>query len=165
MSIREWVTKLRILDPEKVRVLSARMDTVDLEVNGTLYTNVKLKRPFPYTRPECLILYTNDDREIGILRDYRKLDKGSKELLERVLEIIYFMPKIKRIMSVNSRGGYYEWVVDTDKGVIKFKTWRSCARFLSNGKVIIKDINGNVYCVENIFRLNTKSQALLSIFI
>jgi len=165
MSIKEWVNKLKILDPEDVKVLGARIDTIDIEVNGVLYTNVRLKRPFPYTHPECLILYDSNDEEVGILRDYRKLDKESKNLVERVLEVVYFMPRVKRILSINPRGGVYEWVVDTDKGLIKFKTWRSCARLLSNGKVIIKDVDGNVYCVENIFKLNSRSQALLSIFI
>jgi len=165
MSIKEWVSKLKILDPKKVKVLSANVDTIDLEVNGILYINAKPRRPFPYTHPECLIFYTSSDEEIGMLRDYRKLDRKSQRLLEHVLNVVYFMPKIKRIVSISSRGGLYEWVVDTDKGLIKFKTWSSCARFLSNGKVIIKDVNGNVYCVENIFKLNPRNQALLSIFI
>lgn len=165
MSIKKWINKLKILNPKNVKVLYARIDTIDVEINGILYTNVRLRRPFPYTHPECLILYDNDDKEIGILRDYRRLDDKSRNLLERVLEVIYFMPRVKRILSISPRGGVYEWIADTDKGLIKFRTWRSCTRFLSNGKVIIKDINGNVYCVENVFKLNSKSQALLSIFI
>jgi len=165
VGIEEWVAKLRILDPSRVRVVSVRTDTVDVEVDGALHAGVRPRRPFPYTHPECVILYGPGDEEIGIIRDYRRLDERSRELLERALGVIYFTPRVKRIIRVSSRGGRYEWLVETDRGVVKFETWSSCTRFLSNGKVVIKDVNGNVYCVENFFRLDKRSQLLLSIFV
>ncbi len=162
MSLSEWVKRLRILDPTKVKVLDVRLDTVDIEIEGKVYTNVTPRRPFPYTHPEYVILYDQNDEEIGILKDYRKLDKQSRERLERALDLIYFVPKIRRILGVQTVGRHYRWTVLTDRGVVNFETRTSCARILSDGKVIIKDINGAVYCIENLYKLDPRSLAWLS---
>ncbi len=165
LSIKEWVARLNILNPKKVKIISSHLDTVDLEIDGKIYFNVIPKRPFPLTKPEFIIFYTTDNHEIGILKDYRKLDKESREKLEKVLNLIYFMPKIKRVISIKFSGGKYKWIVETDKGIIEFETWSSCIRLLNNGKVIVKDISGNVYCIDNLFLLDSKSISLISAFI
>lgn len=165
MSIKEWLSKLNILDPRRVKVLSAHLDTIDLEINRKIYTNVIPKKPFPFSRPFMVIFYTSDEVEIGILKDYRKMDNRSRELLEKVLNRIYFMPIITKILKIDFSGGKYRWIVKTDKGKVEFETKGSCVRVLNNGVIIIKDIHGNVYKVENPFKLDAKSLSLLSAFI
>ena len=165
MSLKEWLSKLKILNPSDVKITSAYIDTIDLIIKGKVYSNVVPKKPFPYTRPYYIIFYTLDGKELGILRDYRKLDKESKKLLEKVLDTLYFIPKIKKVISIKFVQGKYRWVVDTDKGRIEFETWSSCSKMLSNGKIIIKDVHGRVYCIENLFSLDAKSISLISVFI
>jgi len=163
VGIEEWIKSLRLLDPKKVRIFDAFIDTINVEINGRIYCNVKPRRPFPYTHPEYIILYTEEDDEIGILPDYRKLDRKSRKHLERVLEIIYYVPKVKRINKLDTTKSKYEWEIVTDKGVINIRTWSRCTRWLPNGKLLIYDINGNVYMVENINNLDVKSRAFLDI--
>jgi len=158
LSLDKWLKSMRILDPKKIRVLNADLDTLDMEIDGVVFKGVKPRRPFPYTHPEYLILYDKDEKEIGIIRDYRKLDKRSRHLLEKVLNVIYFMPTIERILSITrSKGWKYKWKVETDKGYCEFETWGRCARLLPNGRIIITDTSGNVYQIKNIASLDSKS--------
>jgi len=153
--------ELKMLDPRRVRVLEARLDEVDVEIEGRVYCGVRPRRPFPYSYPEIIILY-RDEEELGMLRDYRKLDPRSRELLERVLRIIYFMPRVKKILGVRSAKGKYEWRVVTDKGPVTFYTWSRCIRLLRDGRLLIKDVDGRVYMVEDPERLDSKSRLYLS---
>jgi len=162
-SIEEWIKQLRILDPKRVRVYEAFVDTVNMEINGKIYCNVKPRRPFPYTHPEYIIFFAEDDTELGILTDYRKLDRMSRKRLERVLKIIYYIPQIKRIIKLDTTKSRYEWEIETDKGVVVIKTWSRCTRWLPNGKLLIYDVDGNVYIVEDISKLDPKSRAYLDI--
>ncbi len=163
MGIEEWVKKLNIIDPRKVKIVGVHLDTFDAEINGKFYCNIKPKKPFPYTRPEYLILYTQNGEEVGILRDYRRLDGKSRESLERVLNIIYFIPRVKRILGLKAEGWIYEWVIETDKGIVKFKSYSRCTRQIGPFKVLLKDVNTNVYLIEDLRRLDSKSLSLLRI--
>ncbi|RLE88501.1 MAG: hypothetical protein DRJ67_01880 [Thermoprotei archaeon] len=153
--------ELKMLDPRHVRVLEARLDEVDVEIEGRVYCGVRPRRPFPYSYPEIVIFY-RDEEELGMLRDYRKLDPRSRELLERVLRIIYFMPRVKKILGVRSAKGKYEWRVVTDKGPVTFYTWSRCIRLLRDGRLLIRDADGRVYMVEDPEKLDSKSRLYLS---
>ena len=161
--LKDWIAQLRILDPKHVKVVKAEVDVVDVEICGRLYHNVKPRRPFPLTHPEYVIFFKEDDEEVGILRDYRKLDKESRAHLERVLNVIYFMPQVKRILSINTSGWTYKWLVETDKGIVNFETWSRCIRIIKGKKVIIYDIHGGVYCINDISKLDTRSLLWLSV--
>ena len=162
MSLEKWIKSLRILNPKKVKVIRAELDTIDLEIEGMVFTDVRPRRPFPYTHPEYIIFYDKDEKEIGILHDYRKLDRKSRALLEQVLNLIYFMPTIKRILSIDrSKGWKYLWRVETDKGFREFETHGRCTRLLPDGRIIITDASGNVYQIKNLNELDSKSIAWL----
>mgnify|MGYP000350732659 CR=1 FL=1 len=161
-SLKDWIKSLNIIDPKDIKVIAVSGDTIDIKIGNKVYQNVKPKRPFPYTHPEYIILTVGDEEEIGIIKDYRKLDKRSRKLLERALEVLYFMPKIKKILSIRTTGWLYEWNVETDKGSTSFNTYSRCIRFITDKKVVIYDIHGNVYCIEDIHKLDTRSLMLLS---
>ncbi|RLE66148.1 MAG: hypothetical protein DRJ34_05540 [Thermoprotei archaeon] len=162
-SIGKWIKNIRLLNPKNVKIYEAYIDTINVEINGRFYYNVKPRRPFPYTHPEYIIFYTEDDKEIGILSNYRKLDRKSKKLLEKVLNIIYYIPKIKRIIKLDTTKSKYEWRIETDRGEIQIYTWSRCTRWLPNGKLLIYDVDGNVYMIENLRSLDSKSKAYLDI--
>jgi len=161
MCVENLQRELKILDPRRVHVLEARLDEVDVEIEGRVYCGVRPRRPFPYSHPEIIMFYKGEE-ELGMLRDYRRLDPRSRELLERVLRIIYFMPRVKKILGVRSAKGKYEWRVVTDKGPVTFYTWSRCIRLLRDGRLLIRDIDGRVYMVENPEKLDSKSRLYLS---
>ncbi|MEM4919698.1 MAG: DUF1854 domain-containing protein, partial [Thermofilaceae archaeon] len=154
-------SSLKILDPLRVRVLEARLDEMDVEIDGVAYKGVRPKRPFPFSYPEIVILY-RDNEELGMLRDYRRLDPKSRELMERVLKVIYFMPRVKKVLSIRSVEGKYEWKVVTDKGEVTFYSWGRAVRVLRDGRLLIRDIYNRAYIVEEPEKLDNRSRLLLS---
>lgn len=157
-------SQLKALDPSKVKVLEARLDELDVEIEGRVYRGVRPKRPFPFSYPEIVILY-NGDEELGILRDYTHLEPKSRELLDQVLRVIYFMPRIRKILNIRSVEGRYEWRVVTDKGEITFQTWGRCVRVLHDGRLIVRDIYSRAYLVEEPEKLDSRSRLYLSMMI
>lgn len=160
MRIKDLGEELKMFRPERVHVLEAGVDEVDLEIDGRVYCRVRPRRPFPYSHPEIIVFYRGEE-ELGVLRDYRKLDPRSRELLERVLKIVYFMPRVNKILSVRNVRGKYEWRVVTDKGEVTFYTWSRCIRLLRDGRLLIRDVDGRVYMVESPEKLDSKSRLYL----
>lgn len=156
--------ELRILDPKKVRVTAAYLDEVNVEIDGELIQGVRPRKPFPYSHPEIVIFYKGNE-EIGILRDYRMLDDESRSALEKALRIVYFMPEIRKVLSIRWVQGRYEWRVITDKGEEKFETWSRCVRVLPDGRLVVKDIYSRAYIVEHPEKLDAKSKALLTMMV
>ena len=158
------LSTLKILEPPRVKVLEAKLDELTIDVDGTVYSGVRPRRPFPFSHPEIVIFYRGDE-EIGLLRDYRKLDPRSRELLERVLKVIYFMPKVLKVLGIRSVEGKYEWRVVTDKGETTFYSWGRCVRVLRDGRLIIRDIYGRAYLVEEPEKLDARSRLYLSMMV
>ncbi|MCS7104912.1 MAG: DUF1854 domain-containing protein [Thermofilaceae archaeon] len=157
-------SELKILEPSRVRVSEARLDEIDVEIDGELIRGVRPRRPFPFSYPEIVILY-KDKEELGILRDYRNLDTRSRELLEKVLKVVYFMPKIRRVLNIRSVEGKYEWKVITDKGELTFFTWGRCVRVLRDGRLLVRDIYSRAYIVDEPEKLDNRSRLYLSMMI
>lgn len=156
--------QLRVLDPSRVKILEARLDEVDAEIEGVVHRGVRPRRPFPFSYPEIVILYEGDE-ELGLLKDYRLLDNRSRELLERVLKVVYFVPQIRRVLSVRSTEGKYEWRVVTERGEITFLTWGRAVRVLRDGRILVRDIYGRAYIVEEPEKLDSRSRLYLSMMI
>lgn len=147
-----------------MKIIDARLDEIDLVLNGKIICGVRPRRPFPYTHPEIILLY-KEGEELGMLRNYKELDRKSRKLLEKVLSIIYYMPEIKRIYNIKRERGKYHWKVLTDKGEMEFNTWSKCIRLLPDGRLIIKDVDERVYHVKSIERLDAKSRLYLEIML
>ena len=158
------IKELTILEPSRIRVVAARLDEIDLEIDGKMIKGVKLKRPFPYSHPEIIIFY-QDEKELGILLNYKLLDSKSRELLESVLRVVYFMPVIKKILDISRVRGRYRWKVVTDKGEETFETWSRCVRVLPDGRMIVKDVHGRAYLVDNVEKLDSRSRLLLNMMV
>ncbi|KYH36751.1 MAG: hypothetical protein AYL29_011220 [Candidatus Bathyarchaeota archaeon B24] len=158
--------ELKAIDPKTVKVLKAGLDTVDISVNGKLYSNVIPRKPFPLSHPEVVLLCTEDGREIGVIEDCRKLDAKSRGELEKVLDVIYYIPRIKRINKIDHKEQKYVWKVEIEEGKdIEIVTWSRCVRIMPDGRIFIKDVNGHYYEVRSLSSLDLKSKILLGTMI
>lgn len=157
-------SSLKVLEPFRVRVLEARLDEMDVEIDGVAYRRVRPRRPLPFSYPEIVILY-KDNEELGILLDYRRLDPRSRELIEQVLKVVYFMPRVKKVFSIRNVEGKYEWKVVTDKGELTFYSWGRAVRVLRDGRLLIRDIYNRAYIVEDPEKLDNRSRLLLSMMV
>jgi len=156
---RKWIN---LVDPKEVEArFSEKGNALTLKVNGVTYSEVVPRKPFPLSRPNFIIFTTRDGEEICAVKDYTKMDPNSVKAVEKLLNKMYFIPKIKRVIALNYEGGAYVWAVETDKGRREFKTRGRRIYQMDDGKIVITDTHGNVYLIENPARLDRRSREML----
>ena len=86
---------------------------------------------------------------------------STAEVLTHELERLYFLPKIVRIRGVTEEYGVLRVEVDTDKGPRTFEVrTREHIRFLPNGRILLRDLDGNRYEIPRLADLDGFSQML-----
>ena len=149
-------------------------DTLTMSISdGTFYPRISLRRCFPMSRKSILISVRRqdgdepeDDVEVGILRDPAQMDAESQRAVDRELRLHYFVPTIRRIVSIREEFEFLYWQVDTDRGEKEFITRQNvirAAREVSPGRWLIIDINQARYEVFDQRQLDKSSQELLKL--
>ncbi len=131
---------------------------------GKTYKGLKVTLMFPLTDRNSFIQFLDEqENEIGILKHIGDLDTKSRSVVVSEIEKAYFIPQIKEILSIDSQFGADVWQVMTDKGIRTFDVVgkRRNIRYLTNDRVLIKDIDGNRYEIPSVQQLNKGSQKLL----
>ena len=156
--------EVQFLDAANLKIARNSFEELTVELpDGTSHTNVEAVRSFPLTdSSKYITLLDSEGKEIGIVRDIKHLPQESAETLLSELQKRYFMPKIIKIYELDGEFGVTRWVVETNRGPVTF-SMRS--RFdvvsLENGRVLIKDVDGNRYEIENYHGLDPESIVLL----
>lgn len=156
--------EVEFLDAANVKIARNPFEELIVELpDGTTYTNVEAIRSFPLTDSNKYIsLLDSEEKEIGIIQDIKQLPRESEKVLRSELQKRYFLPKITKIHSLDGEFGVTEWVVETNRGPVTFgMRTRYDVVSLENGRVLIKDADGNRYEIENYHRLDPDSIALL----
>ncbi len=156
--------ELEFLDPNSVSIYRNAFEELVVELSdGTTHTKVDVIRSFPIKEPVRYIsLVDNEGNEIGIVEDVRKLIPQSRDILLEELQKRYFMPKITKINAVDGQFGLTQWDVETTQGHVEFgMRSRYDIVSLESNRVLIKDVDGNRYEIENYNNLDPKSYALL----
>jgi hypothetical protein len=156
--------ELNLLDPARVRVRRDPFQDLVLEIDGREHAQVQVRRGFPLSAAgHYLSLRDRQGQELGIVRDLRELDRQSQSVLAAELERVYFMPRIVRVLGIEERFHVPRWEVETDRGprVFEIRTGRSDVRVLPDGRVLIRDADGNPYEIPDYRRLDAASQALI----
>lgn len=160
-ALREW-------DPRNVRVRQDEFGDMRLEVQTrdgewAFYERVHPARPFPLTAPnEFISFFDEHENFLGLVRDLRRLDRDAQKLIEEVMDRRYFMPRIRRIVSLEIRGGVTSWVVETDRGERTFDVRdRDDLRPLPPYRLVIGDVDGNRYEIPDYTALDEDSRYLL----
>ncbi len=137
-------------------------------INGKDEARVWLHRVFPFDMErEFISVQTKDNEELGMIRSLDCFSDAEQELLSAELERKYFTPKIKKIKSLKEHRGFSYWQVETDLGDMDISlqdTYRSLNR-IGEGRVIVTDIAGNRYEIEDISDLDRRSRRKLELYI
>lgn len=132
------------------------------------YERVWLHRVFPFDLAEEFIsVQTKDGEEIGIIRRISDFDGDTAEILRAELCRKYFIPKIKRIITLRERRGFSYWKVETDIGEMELSlqdTYRSITK-VGDDRVFISDISGNRCEIESLAALDAKSRKRLELYL
>ena len=157
--------ELGLLDVEKTEFYVTEGGFTGLKYNGNDYAHITLRRTMPIKTPnEYVSVADHENKEIGILRSVADLKGEQRSIVENELDKRYYSPEVLEILSVKDKLGYVyvEMRVKNKQGREHVK---SCAvkdvnrniRMLSDTSLIIFDVDGNRYIVEELARLDKQS--------
>lgn len=122
--------------------------------------DVRLRRAFPWSAPSRYISVRGPDgREILIIEDLAQLSPELREIVLGYLSATSLIPRIRRVVNVDVRFGYQQWIVETDRGMAEFRVQeREDIRFMPDGRFTVKDADGNLYELPPITELDDHSR-------
>ncbi|MGN6626025.1 MAG: DUF1854 domain-containing protein [Tepidisphaeraceae bacterium] len=129
--------------------------------------DVRLRRSFPWTRPDQFIsIRTAGGKELALIDRLDDLSTEQRAIVDRWLAQNSFLPAIARVNSINMDFGYQQWDVVTDRGPANFRVQeREDVRFLSDGRFSVKDVDGNVYVLPRPEEMDAHSQRAVQILL
>ena len=144
------------------------------ETDGRLYVRISgkdvavhVKPCLPWSHPQGYIsLRDDDDNEIALIEDLKMLDDNSRKHLEQALYDTVFVIQIKKVISCKEEFEVRTWDVITQHGPRKFQTKRDAwPRILPQGKLLIKDVAGDLYSIDDPYSMDAHSRKQLASFI
>ena len=159
---------LRYLDPEQVRVFR----TENGQVRATIADERSIIAPrflraSPLRDPDRYISIREADangKEVGLLRNWRHLDRESRDLVQAELDRRYMYPILKRIVSTKHIFHMAICVFETDRGVreVTLRDIRDNVIYLGASRILITDAEGNRYDIPSFDALDPNSRAMLA---
>jgi hypothetical protein len=128
---------------------------------------VQVHRCFPWTEPARFVSLRNaDGEEVVFVEDPAGLDEESRSALEDALADAGFIFDVTGVAEIEEEVELRRWVVRTAQGTRTFETrlddW---PRELPGGGLLIRDISGDLYRLEDAESLDRESRALLWAFV
>jgi hypothetical protein len=123
---------------------------------------VKVRWTRPVSGKGKEISFISNDQEYLIIEGVHVLDPLSRAIVEEELEKNYYLPKINEIVRTEVFQGNRYFEVNTDKGRCRFviKNPFTSIRKMAKG-VLIRDVVGNQYMIEDMGELDEKSRSEL----
>ncbi|MBS7642321.1 DUF1854 domain-containing protein [Candidatus Bathyarchaeota archaeon] len=160
-SIKDYARiAFRIVDPDRIEIeYDKEKDLLTIYIDGERYDDVEPIKPFPLSNPYYVLFRSSITHEdICVVRDMRKLKEDQRRLLERILDRRYFVPSIIRVYDITYTGEYYICRVNTDKGDRTFKIIGRRNVYRIDNKIVIVDIDENIYLIEDYEKMDRRSK-------
>lgn len=148
--------------------------TLEWRADGSLWAAtgeeerpVSVRRCFPWTEPtRHLSLRDADEEEFALVRNPAELDPRSRAALETALTVAGFVFEVTRVAEIEEEVEIRRWRVETRQGPRVFQTrlddW---PRTLPHGGLLIRDLAGDLYHLEQPEALDRHSRDLLWAFV
>ena len=153
------------LPAEQVRLFRDDSGRIRLEVkDDRTYLDVKVVRAFPFSDKKHFFGFLDGrNKLIGVVKEPAELDPDSERLAEEALKRHYFIPTIQEVLSLKEEYGAVYVDAVTDYGTRHFvaKGLRDAIVNLGGGELLIADVDGNRYRIENWHNLNLQSRRFL----
>lgn len=134
--------------------------------NRRSYLAVKPTWASPLSHPNrYLSLLNSKGEEIIMVSDLTELDEASQKAVREELHRRYLTADIQSILHVKSEYGVTYWTVATDRGEREFVTQslQENAQWLSDGHLLLIDVDGNRFEIRNIGSLDDQSQRFIEV--
>jgi len=128
---------------------------------------VRLRQCFPWSEPgRHLSLRDDEDEEIVLIEDPAALGTESRRALERALAEAGFVLEVTRVVAIDEEVEIRQWTVETKHGKRSFQThlddW---PRVLPAGGLLIRDVAGDLYHLDDPRKMDRRSRELLWAFV
>ena len=122
--------------------------------------DVRVARCFPWSLQDGYIsIRDKDGKEIVLLTTLDGLDDATRKIIEQELREKVFVPKIRRVTRYRAEFDVVYVTAETDRGEVTFQMRsRDDVRVLSASRALFRDVDGNVYEVEDLSALDRTSQ-------
>ncbi|MEC0242817.1 DUF1854 domain-containing protein [Paenibacillus dokdonensis] len=140
-----------------------------IKVNDEEHQGVYLHCSFPHTNNRIYIsIRTGDNKEIGIIKSLDDdFPKDVVSLLEEQIKMRYFAPEITRLTGIKEEFGYSYWDAETNSGNCQFtvRNGGGNVKLVTERKLLIIDVYGNRFVIEDIKQLSEKEYRLVEMYI
>ena len=161
----EATPDIGLMDTGKAEFYVTEGGFAGLRYNGEDYPHIVLRRVLPIKEPmKYISVADHENKEIAIIHSVDDLTSEQRNIVINELENRYYSPFILEVMSVKDKLGYVyiEMRVQNKNGNAYTK---NCAikdvskniRMLSDTSLIIFDVDGNRYIVEELEKLDKNS--------
>jgi hypothetical protein len=146
---------------------------VGLRYKGEEYRHITLRRSLPVVMPfEYISVADDKKKEIGIIRAIDELCAEQRHIVINELDTRYYCPVITEVTSVKDKLGYVYMEMRL-RGTADTVYTKSCAvkdvnkniRMLNEKDIIIFDVDGNRYLINDVDKLDKKSRRRLDPFL
>ncbi|MCL1808058.1 MAG: DUF1854 domain-containing protein [Oscillospiraceae bacterium] len=155
---------LGLMDHDKAEFYETPGGFTGFRYNGEDYKRIVLRRATPIADPSAYIsVADHENKEICVIRSLSDLSDDQLKIVSGELDRRYYCPEIVEIKSVKDKMGYiYMEMRVTGRGEAFDK---NCAvkdvskniRLLDDGRLIVFDVDGNRYIVQDMSALDKKS--------
>ena len=134
---------------------------------GEREVSIHLKQCFPWSRPgEFLSLRDKDDNEVCLINYLDDLDEEAQELIKEELHFSQFVLNIEKIVKIEEDVELRRYLVKTKQGMRVFQTkLEDWPEVLDSGVILIEDLAGDLFRVDDWRQLDFESQKELSPYV
>lgn len=150
------------------------MDLINENGETEYFERVVILRAFPITNPDEFLSVREPDskkkgrgKEIGMIRYMNDFDEATTKLFLEELDRRYFTPQLTKILAVKDKFGYLYWDAETSAGHVTFVLTNpfSNIRVLEDNRIIVHDIDGNVFEISEPGKLDTASYRKIEMYL
>lgn len=165
---------LSYINPEDIVFSLSVGGLLELSFKGESVGRVSVIRMFPFEYEDEYIAIRcenysrlDGESEIGIIRNINSLEPSQSELVRNELKKRYFIPSITSVYEVKEEFGNTSWKVNTTAGECEFTVtdMGTNVRNLGNNKIMLTDVYGNRYYIDDITKTDDKAVKILEIWI
>jgi hypothetical protein len=157
--------EIRYLDPSACRFERGEGGFLKLKIGESEeYARVDLSRAFPLSNQDSYVSVRDaEGKEIGIIESLRGFSEPVRALLAEELDRRYFTPVVQRVRSIKEEFGYSYWEVETSAGPRRFTVRGGHGSLipLSETRILVVDVDGNRFEIEDYTRLGSKHSRLV----
>lgn len=155
---------IHYLTPDNAVFTRTEGSMLSVRVKDEQHPVVYLHCSFPHTNKTIYIsVRTIENKEIGMIKSLNDFPKDTAELLEEQTRIRYFSPVITKVSNIKEEFGYSYWETETSAGVCRFtvRSGGANVKWVSEQKLLIIDVDGNRFTIENMNRLSEKEYKMV----